>query len=46
IAGVSTTAYGITSDSLGDLYSTGITSGNLDGQILTGTQDLFVLKYR
>ncbi|AKP26820.1 SBBP repeat-containing protein [Leptospira interrogans] len=43
---VSTTAYGITSNSLGDLYSTGITSGNLDGQILTGTQDLFVLKYR
>ncbi|WP_061285468.1 SBBP repeat-containing protein [Leptospira interrogans] len=46
VAGVSTTAYGITSNSLGDLYSTGITSGNLDGQILTGTQDLFVLKYR
>ncbi|EMG12845.1 beta-propeller repeat protein, partial [Leptospira interrogans serovar Grippotyphosa str. LT2186] len=41
VAGVSTTAYGITSDSLGNVYTTGVTSGNLDGQALSGTQDLF-----
>ncbi|UOG61299.1 SBBP repeat-containing protein [Leptospira noguchii] len=44
-AGSVTVAYGITSDSSGNIYSTGQTSGNLDGQILTGTQDLFVTKY-
>ncbi|WP_000773740.1 SBBP repeat-containing protein, partial [Leptospira interrogans] len=45
VAGASTTAYGITSDSLGNVYTTGMTSGNLDGQVQSGTQDLFVTKY-
>ncbi|WP_082292522.1 SBBP repeat-containing protein, partial [Leptospira noguchii] len=45
-AGISTTAYGVTSDGSGNLYTVGTTAGSLDGQTLTGTQDLFVVKYR
>ncbi|EMN47802.1 beta-propeller repeat protein [Leptospira interrogans str. L1207] len=45
VVGASTIAYGITSDSLGNVYTTGTTFGNLDGQALSGTQDLFVTKY-
>ncbi|TQE65726.1 hypothetical protein FF021_19170 [Leptospira noguchii] len=45
-AGISTTAYGVTSDGSGNVYTVGTTAGSLDGQILTGTQDLFVVKYR
>lgn len=45
VAGKSTTANGIVSDSNGNVYTTGFTNGNLDGQTLTGTVDLFVVKY-
>ena len=44
-AGVYTEARGITSDLSGNVYTTGFTEGNLDGHILTGTRDLFVVKY-
>ncbi|WP_232424462.1 SBBP repeat-containing protein [Leptospira alstonii] len=45
VAGATTRSFGITSDSLGNMYLAGFTNGNLDGQILTGTNDLFVVKY-
>ena len=45
ISGADTAAFGITSDSSGNVYTTGYTNGNLDGQILTGQDDLFVVKY-
>ncbi|AOP33765.1 hypothetical protein A0128_07870 [Leptospira tipperaryensis] len=45
VIGSNTTASGIVSDSLGNVYSTGKTNGNLDGQVLTGIQDLFIVKY-
>jgi hypothetical protein len=45
IAGQVTTGYGITTDSNGSVYITGITQGNLDGQTKTGGADLFVTKY-
>jgi uncharacterized protein (UPF0548 family) len=40
-----TKGYGITADSSGNVYATGYTSGNLDGQTLTGNKDMFVVKY-
>ncbi|RHX86870.1 hypothetical protein DLM78_11230 [Leptospira stimsonii] len=43
--GANTTASGVTTDGSGNVYVTGDTFGNLDGQALTGTQDLFVVKY-
>lgn len=43
--GANTTASGVATDSSGNVYLTGSTFGNLDGQALTGTQDLFVVKY-
>ncbi|TGK15730.1 hypothetical protein EHO61_14270 [Leptospira fluminis] len=36
---------GITTDMLGNIYATGNTNGNLDGQTLTGTYAFFVVKY-
>ena len=44
-AGADTLAHGITSDSTGNVYTTGFTNGNLDGQTLTGVDDLFIVKY-
>ena len=44
-AGTNTEANGITSDLSANIYTTGYTCGNLDGQPLTGTRDLFVVKY-
>ena len=44
-AGVTTSAFGVTADGAGNVYVTGYTDGNLDGQTLTGTRDLFVTKY-
>ncbi len=38
-------AYGISTDSIGNVYVTGYTSGNLDGNTSAGEADLFVVKY-
>ena len=37
--------FALTADVLGNLYVSGGTSGNLDGQTLTGTYDMHVVKY-
>lgn len=36
---------GITTDMAGNIYATGNTNGNLDGQTLIGTFSLFIVKY-
>ena len=38
--------YGITTDSSGNVYLTGVTSGNLDGNTNAGEKDLFVMKLK
>lgn len=38
-------ARGITSDGAGDLYITGATVGNLDGNFAAGGEDIFIIKY-
>ena len=38
-------AYGAATDSSGNLYVTGYTSGGLDGNTSAGSSDLFVVKY-
>ncbi|WP_086447006.1 SBBP repeat-containing protein [Leptospira venezuelensis] len=40
-----TNAMAITSDSTGNVYTTGYTNGNLDGQSLTYNINMFVVKY-
>ena len=40
------TGYGITTDSSGNVYLTGVTSGNLDGNTNAGEYDLFVMKLK
>jgi outer membrane protein assembly factor BamB len=40
------TGYGITTDSSGNVYLTGVTSGNLDGNTNAGEKDLFVMKLK
>ncbi|MCB1192363.1 MAG: SBBP repeat-containing protein [Leptospiraceae bacterium] len=45
VASVSTYSTGIGMDSSGNSYVTGYTEGNLDGQTLTGSRDLFLVKY-
>jgi len=42
---VSDIGYGITSDSSGNIYVSGFTSGGLDGNTSAGGTDLFVIKY-
>ena len=39
------TAYGIATDSSGNVYVTGYTAGGLDGNTSAGKSDLFVVKY-
>jgi len=38
-------AYGVATDSSGNVYVTGFTAGGLDGNSNAGSQDLFVVKY-
>ena len=37
--------YGVTTDSLDNIYVTGITYGDLDGNTSSGNGDIFLLKY-
>lgn len=45
VATSNTKGYAITTDSSGGIYVTGYTNGGLDGNTLTGTNDLFIIKY-
>lgn len=45
VVGGNTDALGITLDANGNIYTTGATSGNLDGITKSGPSDLFVVKY-
>lgn len=45
VASANTNAFGISTDSSGNIFVTGYTTGNLDGETLTGSSDLFVVKY-
>lgn len=45
VSGALTYSYGIAIDSSDNPYITGSTQGNLDGQTITGDQDLFLSKY-
>lgn len=45
VAGVGTDARAVTTDAAGNIYVTGFTDGNLDGQTKTGNRDLFLTKY-
>ena len=38
-------AYGVATDSSGNVYVTGYTEGGLDGNTSAGSSDLFVVKY-
>ena len=37
--------FGVTTDSSGNIYVTGYTSGNLDGNTSSGGKDIFLVKY-
>jgi len=45
VAGFVTQGLGVATDVSGNVFVTGYTSGGLDGNSLTGTQDFFVTKY-
>jgi alpha-tubulin suppressor-like RCC1 family protein len=45
VSGRATSALGVSVDPMGNVYVTGYTTGGLDGNVLTGTYDLFVTKY-
>ena len=44
-AGADTAANGISTDLSGNVYPTGYTSGNLDGNVITGIEDMFISKF-
>jgi len=44
-SGGATEARGVTVDSLGNVFVTGVTSAALDGQTLAGTTDLFLVRF-
>lgn len=45
VAGYTTAAYSVATDSNGNVYVAGYTTGGLDGNTLTGTEDCFVTMY-
>ncbi|MCE9599067.1 MAG: SBBP repeat-containing protein [Spirochaetia bacterium] len=45
VAAVLSESFSLTLDQASNAYISGYTDGNLDGQIRTGTRDLFVIKY-
>ena len=45
VAGVDSKANSVAVDGSGNVYVTGRTAGNLDGQTKTGTEDAFLIKY-
>ena len=45
VSGVGTQAFGVATDSVGNVFVTGRTYGGLDGNTLTGSADFFVTKY-
>ena len=45
VSGKITEAYGVAVDSSGNVYVAGYTTGDLDGNTLTGTEDFFVTMY-
>jgi hypothetical protein len=45
VAGQITTGWSVTTDTSGNVYVAGETTGGLDGNALTGTRDFFVTKY-
>jgi hypothetical protein len=45
VAGKSTQGAGVATDASGNVFVAGLTTGGLDGNTLTGTQDFFVTKY-
>lgn len=45
VASKATTAYGVSTDSSGNIFVAGSTTGGLDGNTLTGATDFFVTKY-
>jgi uncharacterized delta-60 repeat protein len=44
-ASIYTKAYAVATDSSGNIFVAGFTGGGLDGNTLTGTEDLFLTKY-
>lgn len=45
VVGAMTYAHAVTTDTAGNVYVAGATGGGLDGNVLSGTQDLFLAKY-
>jgi len=45
VGGADTQGYGVATDANGNVFVVGYTTGDLDGNTMTGTQDSFVTKY-
>lgn len=45
VAGTDAAAYSVATDTSGNVYVAGETYGGLDGNVMTGTRDLFLVKY-